>query len=72
MATTDQGAALSADEAALLSASKVFDDLFSNRLADARSHFTAEGTPFHLLGLGTCAFLEAALGMEVRNWPAQD
>ena len=67
MVSRGQETVLSADEAALVSASKGFDDLFSNRLADARSHFTAEGTPFHLLGLGTCAFLEAALGMEVRS-----
>ena len=26
-----------------------------------------DDSPFHLLGMGVCAFLEAALGMEVRT-----
>ena len=43
-----------------------FNHLFSNRLADARTQFSSENSPFHRLGLGVCAFLEAALGMEVR------
>lgn len=52
--------------AVLVSASAGFDHLFSNRLAEARSQFATDTTPFHLLGLGVCAFMEAALGMEVR------
>ena len=67
METNDQGIVMDAGAVALMSASKGFDDLFSNRLADARTHFGTEATPFHLLGQGTCAFLEAALGMEVRS-----
>jgi hypothetical protein len=49
----------------LKSASVAFDHLFSNRLPEAKDAFTAEDTPFHLMGLGVCSFLEAALGMEV-------
>ena len=65
MSSTNQDVTMDADTVALLAASEGFDHLFSNRLQDARSHFAGDGTPFHLLGLGTCAFLEAALGMEV-------
>ncbi|KAJ7290503.1 hypothetical protein C8J57DRAFT_1276000 [Mycena rebaudengoi] len=50
--------------AALLSANKGFDHLFANDIAAARTAFGAADTPFHLLGLGVCAFLAAALGME--------
>ena len=49
----------------LVSATEGFDHLFSNRLADARKQLGSDNSPFHLLGLGVCAFLEAALGMEV-------
>ena len=49
----------------LLSATKGFDCLFSNDIAAARKHFEPHDDPFHLLGLGVCSFLEAALGMEV-------
>ena len=59
------GTTLDPDAAALVAASEGFDFLFSNRLAEAQAHFAAEKTPFHLLGLGICAFLEAVLGMEV-------
>lgn len=52
--------------ASLRSATKGFDYLFTNDIAGAREAFKAEESPFHLLGLGVCAFLEAALGMEVR------
>lgn len=52
--------------AQLNSASVAFDHLFSNRLPQAKDAFAAEDTPFHLMGLGVCSFLEAALGMEVR------
>ncbi|EJD00340.1 uncharacterized protein FOMMEDRAFT_142311 [Fomitiporia mediterranea MF3/22] len=53
-----------AEEAALLSATKGFDLLFSNRLADAREQFASDDSPYHLLGQGICAFMQAALGME--------
>ena len=43
-----------------------FDFLFSDDLKRAREVFAQEDSPFHQLGLGVCAFLEAALGMEVR------
>lgn len=49
----------------LQSATKGFDYLFSNDIVAARQHFERRDDPFHLMGLGVCAFLEAALGMEV-------
>lgn len=49
----------------LISATKGFDYLFSNDIEAARKHFQQHDDPFHLMGLGVCAFLEAALGMEV-------
>ncbi|KAF8163824.1 mitochondrial outer membrane protein IML2 [Crassisporium funariophilum] len=48
----------------LTSATKGFDYLFSNDIVSARSHFQKRDDPFHLMGTGICAFLEAALGME--------
>jgi hypothetical protein len=53
----------------LASANAGFDHLFANNIAQARMAFasppsSSPGSPFHLLGLGVCAFLEAALGME--------
>ncbi|KAF7358800.1 Mitochondrial outer membrane protein IML2 [Mycena sanguinolenta] len=48
----------------LVSANTGFDHIFANQIALARTAFQADNTPFHLLGLGVCAFLEAALGME--------
>ncbi|KZT09584.1 uncharacterized protein LAESUDRAFT_741851 [Laetiporus sulphureus 93-53] len=48
----------------LRSATEGFDYLFSNDLAKARETFAEADSPFHQLGLGVCAFLEAALGME--------
>lgn len=42
-----------------------FDCVFSNDLQGARDVFNKGDSPFHMLGLGVCAFLEAALGMEV-------
>ncbi|OBZ65787.1 Mitochondrial outer membrane protein IML2 [Grifola frondosa] len=48
----------------LRSATEGFDWLFSNELNKARDTFTNGDSPFHALGLGVCAFLEAALGME--------
>ena len=50
----------------LRSATTGFDALFANDLAKAREVFKATDSPFHALGAGVCAFLEAALGMEVR------
>ncbi|KAF7292169.1 hypothetical protein MIND_01244000 [Mycena indigotica] len=49
---------------ALASANAGFDHLFANELVEARAAFEKDDSPFHLLGLGVCAFLEAALGME--------
>lgn len=60
MATTSEQVAQE-----LLSAAKGFDLLFSNDLDEAIKTFSAESSPFHQLGAGVCAFLEAALGMEV-------
>jgi hypothetical protein len=51
----------------LLSAANGFDYLFSNDINSARTHFQSHDDPFNLMGTGICAFLEAALGMEVRN-----
>ncbi|KAK0442051.1 outer membrane protein Iml2/Tetratricopeptide repeat protein 39 [Desarmillaria tabescens] len=48
----------------LRSASKGFDFLFSNAIADAQTEFTNDDSPFHSLGAGVCVFLEAAMGME--------
>lgn len=53
--------------ALLESATRGFDHLFANDIVSARKHFTGHDDPFHLMGLGVCAFLEAALGMEVCN-----
>ena len=51
----------------LLNAANGFDYLFSNDIDSARTHFQSHDDPFSLLGTGICAFLEAALGMEVCN-----
>ncbi|KAJ7032573.1 hypothetical protein C8F04DRAFT_958936 [Mycena alexandri] len=63
-----------ATAAALASANRGFDYLFANEIGLARGTFSGGAasprassssvSPFHLLGLGVCAFLEAALGME--------
>ncbi|KAF8888312.1 hypothetical protein BD779DRAFT_1611355 [Infundibulicybe gibba] len=53
-----------ANVALLRSATAGFDHLFSNDIVSARTHFAGKEDPFHLMGLGVCAFLEAALGME--------
>lgn len=52
------------ESAALLAASEGFDNLFGNKIEEAREVFSAGDSPFHQLGMGVCAFLEAALGME--------
>lgn len=49
----------------LRTATDGFDALFANDLQGARDTFSATESPFHSLGAGVCAFLEAALGMEV-------
>jgi hypothetical protein len=46
-------------------ATKGFDHLFVNEITEAQKIFAGEDTPLHLLGQGVCAFLEAALSMEV-------
>ena len=51
----------------LRSATSGFDALFANDIEKAREIFSATESPFHSLGAGVCAFLEAALGMEVRT-----
>ncbi|KAI0748463.1 outer membrane protein Iml2/Tetratricopeptide repeat protein 39 [Daedaleopsis nitida] len=51
-------------EAQLRAATVGFDQLFANDLHKARDTFAAGDSPFHALGHGVCAFLEAALGME--------
>jgi hypothetical protein len=53
----------------LASANAGFDHLFANDIARARAAFSPppsslSESPFHVLGLGVCAFLAAALGME--------
>ncbi|KAI0636592.1 outer membrane protein Iml2/Tetratricopeptide repeat protein 39 [Trametes polyzona] len=50
--------------AQLRAATTGFDFIFSNELEKARETFASGDSPFHSLGLGVCAFLEAALGME--------
>ncbi|KAF5389207.1 hypothetical protein D9757_003471 [Collybiopsis confluens] len=58
--------AYSAHETAaqLASASLAFDHLFSNEISSAKKTFATANDPFHLIGLGVCSFLEAALGLE--------
>jgi hypothetical protein len=51
--------------AMLQNVAKGFDHLFSDDIASAKKHFQPHDDPLHLLGLGVCTFLEAALGMEV-------
>ncbi|KDQ54513.1 hypothetical protein JAAARDRAFT_38183 [Jaapia argillacea MUCL 33604] len=50
--------------ATLLGATEGFDHLFANRIREAKETFASNDSPFHTFGLGICAFLEAALGME--------
>lgn len=52
-------------QAQLRAATVGFNYLFANELHKARDTFAAGDSPFHALGYGACAFLEAALGMEV-------
>lgn len=50
----------------LKSATAGFDLLFSNELESAENLFSTSDSALHLLGSGACAFLRAALSMEVR------
>lgn len=65
MASSSQTTPAEETATQLVSATKGFDYLFSNDIAPAKELFSKEDTPFHLLGLGVCAFLEAALSLEV-------
>ena len=56
----------------LCAASVGFDHLFANDLTRARDTFAGSDSPFHAMGHGVCAFLEAALGMEVRAHTLSD
>ena len=53
----------------LRNATNGFDRLFENDIVGARAIFNGRSDPFHQLGLGVCAFLEAVLGMEVSLHP---
>ncbi|THU91198.1 hypothetical protein K435DRAFT_674578 [Dendrothele bispora CBS 962.96] len=49
-------------------ATRAFDRLFTNEIVEAKEKFSANpDSPFHLIGLGVCVFLEAALGMEAAH-----
>ena len=50
----------------LNSATAGFDFIFSNELENAENLFKTSDSALHLLGSGVCAFLQAALSMEVR------
>jgi hypothetical protein len=49
------------------SATAGFDLLFSNELEKAENVFGNGDSALHLLGSGACAFLRAALSLEVRT-----
>jgi hypothetical protein len=49
----------------LKSATAGFDFIFSNDLESAENLFKSSDSALHLLGSGGCAFLQAALSMEV-------
>lgn len=51
----------------LKSATAGFDLIFSNELDKAGELFKTSDSAFHLLGSGACAFLQAAVGLEVRT-----
>ncbi|TFL07447.1 outer membrane protein Iml2/Tetratricopeptide repeat protein 39 [Pterulicium gracile] len=67
MASSSQTTPAEETATQLVSATKGFDYLFSNDIAPAKELFSKEDTPFHLLGLGVCAFLEAALSLETEK-----
>lgn len=49
------------------SATTGFDLIFSNELEKAENVFGSGDSALHLLGSGACAFLQAALSLEVRT-----
>jgi hypothetical protein len=49
------------------SATAGFDMIFSNELEKAEDLFGNGDSALHLLGSGACAFLQAALSLEVRT-----
>ena len=51
----------------LQSATAGFDLIFSNEIAKADDVFKTSDSAFHLLGSGVCAFLQAAVSLEVRT-----
>ena len=51
----------------LKSATAGFDLLFSNELDKAADLFKTSDSAFHLLGSGACAFIQAAVSLEVRT-----
>jgi Protein of unknown function (DUF3808) len=51
----------------LKSATLGFDHIFSNQLDKAEELFKTNDSALHLLGSGACAFLQAALSLEVRT-----
>jgi hypothetical protein len=52
---------------ALSDATNAFGRLFEDDMGGARALFDGKDDPFHLIGHGVAAFLEAALGLEVRR-----
>jgi len=48
------------------SATAGFDLIFSNELESAEELFKSSDSALHRLGSGACAFLQAALSLEVR------
>jgi hypothetical protein len=51
----------------LKSATAGFDHIFSNDLDKAEQLFKTKDSALHLLGSGACAFLQAAMSLEVRT-----
>ncbi|KAF9269546.1 hypothetical protein L218DRAFT_953162 [Marasmius fiardii PR-910] len=51
----------------LQAATQAFDFLFDNDVIQAKAAFAADDSPFHLVGMAACVFLEAALGMETNQ-----
>jgi hypothetical protein len=51
------------------SATAGFDLIFSNQLEKAETLFKTSDSALHLLGSGACAFLQAALSLEVSPLP---
>lgn len=53
----------------LLSATQGFDKLFADDLVGAKDELEKGDSPYHLVGLGIVAFLQAALGLESELMP---